>query len=381
MKFSVLTAFGIMLSLMIQTAGAIDKLPIEKMKACTTRVVCTTPYEGSSGSGVVVGDGSFVLTNHHVISCVNRGGRVIVVRGTEEEYEASILWMSEEKDLAILSFYETLSSFVPSFATSDMVKEADTVFALGFPGAADITQDSQYQVKFTKGIISSRTNLGDVRKIYQTDAAINSGNSGGPLFNDRGQVVGINFAKIHGNYTEGIGYAVQIDEVLPVLRDYDIPYVVSNNTTDSHMQKPQHNKLSDEAIAQITNESHELTLEQVASSHEDLLGRARSVVSDWHSIKANTPENIIRDGRITYFAISVNIRDFLLFVSDESEIKLTIDDDINKKIKINLLDEKLDLALNKVLKEHGFTIVSSKSNNYVIPNEKKTHYYNKIRFE
>ena len=200
-------------------------VPIEAMKACTVRVFCKAIFSSSisSGSGVILGTGDHVVTNNHVIKCTDTGGKVVVIRNREQPFQASVVWKSSAKDLAVLRIEGTIGGAVPAFATSDMVGDAETVYAMGFPGAADMSEESLFRVKITKGIISARTNIDDV-KVYQTDASINSGNSGGPLFNEFGQVIGINFARIKEDGVQGIGYAIQIDELLPNLDRLGIPY-------------------------------------------------------------------------------------------------------------------------------------------------------------
>lgn len=198
--------------------------PIEAMKACTVRILCKSPLGSfSSGSGVIAGSGDYVVTNQHVVECVDSGGDLMIIQGKEQKVSASVAWKSAEKDLAILRLSGSIGGAVPAFATSDIVTDAQTVYAMGFPGAADMGKESLFQVKITKGIISNRTTIENV-KIYQTDAAINGGNSGGPLFNEAGQVIGINFAKKAGAGIEGIGYAIQVDELLPELDRLGIPY-------------------------------------------------------------------------------------------------------------------------------------------------------------
>jgi len=203
-------------SLIALSLTALAEVPIEAMKAATVRVLCKSSFSGiGTGSGVIIGNGDYVVTNNHVIACAD-SGEVIVIQSNEQKHPATVIWKSEEKDLAVLRLQGSIGGTVPSFAISSMVKDAQTVYAMGFPAAADSSRESLFQVKITKGIISSRTTV-DGLKIYQTDAAINSGNSGGPLFNEAGQIVGINFAKKAQTGIEGIGYAIQTDELLPEL--------------------------------------------------------------------------------------------------------------------------------------------------------------------
>ena len=208
--------------------AALAEIPIEAMKAATVRILCKSSFSGvGSGSGVIVGVGDHVVTNSHVIECVDSGGDLIVIQSKEQRHSAKVIWKSDEKDLAVLQLDGTIAGTLPSFTTSAMVSDAQTVYALGFPGAADLSRDSLFQVKITKGIISARTTFQGL-KVYQTDAAINGGNSGGPLFNEAGQVIGINFLKAAKEGVEGIGYAIQADELIPELDRLNIPYRKAN---------------------------------------------------------------------------------------------------------------------------------------------------------
>ncbi len=196
--------------------------PIEGMKASTVRIICKGPLGVvGTGSGVLVGNGGNVVSNNHVVACVDKGYELIVIQSKEQRVGASVLWRSAEKDLAVLKMASVTGGAVPAFAASDQVQDADTVYALGFPGAADLSRESLFQVKITKGIISTKTSVEGL-KVYQTDAAISGGNSGGPLFNEAGQVIGINFLK--STKAEGIGYAVMADELLPELDRLGIAY-------------------------------------------------------------------------------------------------------------------------------------------------------------
>jgi len=105
--------------------------PIEGMKACTVRIICKSPLGVSgTGSGVLVGNGSHVVTNNHVVACVDKGYELTVIQSS---LGASVLWKSEDKDLAVLQMNGTVGGAVPAFATSNQVQDADTVYALGFP--------------------------------------------------------------------------------------------------------------------------------------------------------------------------------------------------------------------------------------------------------
>ena len=212
------------IALFVPTAALAIVPPIEQMKASTVRIVCKQTFgPSSSGSGVITGIGDTVVTNNHVIDCVSSGGEVIVIQSKEQRLPATVVWKSDDKDLAVLRLSGIIGGAVPAFAPGSMVSDAQTVYAMGFPGEADLSKESLFLVKITKGIISARTSLNGL-KVFQTDTAINSGNSGGPLFNESGQVVGINFLKAKSVGTEGIGFAIQSDEVMTELDRLGISY-------------------------------------------------------------------------------------------------------------------------------------------------------------
>lgn len=195
---------------------------IEKVKSSTVRVLCE---EGSdyyaSGSGFVLEDGKYVVTNHHVIAS---GGRCYIYLEGDQMVDARVVWFSEIKDMAVLKISPPLDKASVVLAAGETVSDADTVYALGFPADADIHSSTLSTVKITKGIISSTSVNEYSIKLWQTDAAINHGNSGGPLTNEQGEVIGINYLKSTGQDVEGIGYAIQIDELTPELDKLGIDY-------------------------------------------------------------------------------------------------------------------------------------------------------------
>lgn len=217
--------------------------PIEQMKQSTVRIICTASTGAATGSGFVIGAEKYVVTNVHVISCVGEKGKVLVQTGQLQFVPAKVIRYSKPKDLAILETERPLNRPPVTLTTSDRVEEGQTVYALGFPGAAE-SQSEDIRVSITKGIISARTTRKNTAvNLYQTDAAINPGNSGGPLFNEDGHVIGINTlkalndaivigtdGKLKGTRIvegEGIGWAVQVDELIPELKDAGIAYQTS----------------------------------------------------------------------------------------------------------------------------------------------------------
>jgi len=178
----------------------------------------------SQGSGVVIREGGYVLTNNHVIE---GGSSFKVLLSSGEKVEAELIGADESMDLAVLKLdpaYGDQLIPVELGSTSDLVV-GSTVIAIGNPGGEDLANT------VTQGIVSAleRNTVaasGATRAIayIQHDAAINSGNSGGGLFNYKGQLVGINTLKYAGSaYSsvsfEGLGFAIPVETVSDVAND------------------------------------------------------------------------------------------------------------------------------------------------------------------
>ena len=162
-----------------------------------------TPQERKSsalGSGFIIDEKGIVVTNNHVI----QDAEDIIVRvNGDQEYKAKVLGADPLMDIAVLQL-ETDVKFTPvSFGDSDSARIGDWVIAIGNPFGLGGT--------VTAGIISARNRsigLSRYEDFIQTDASINSGNSGGPLFDMKGNVIGINTAILGRNGSIGIGFSI-----------------------------------------------------------------------------------------------------------------------------------------------------------------------------
>ena len=162
-----------------------------------------TPQKRKSsalGSGFIIDKEGIVITNNHVI----QGAEDILVRvNGDKEYKAKVLGADPGMDIAVLKM-ETDENFIPvKFGDSDKARIGDWVIAIGNPFGFGGT--------VTSGIISARNRsigLSRYEDFIQTDASINQGNSGGPLFNMDGDVIGINTAILGPSGSIGIGFAI-----------------------------------------------------------------------------------------------------------------------------------------------------------------------------
>ena len=177
----------------------------------------------ASGSGIIISDDGYILTNNHVVSSstsesnsyyqITDAGKVTVTLfGDETEYEAKIVGQDEQTDLAVIKIEKT-GLTKAEFTDSDSVKVGEFAMAVGNPVNMDST--------VTTGIVSAVNRKitdsdGKTYTCIQTDAAINSGNSGGALVNSEGKVIGINTLKLSGTGIEGIGFAIPINSTTDI---------------------------------------------------------------------------------------------------------------------------------------------------------------------
>ena len=172
----------------------------------------------STGSGFFLSTDGYVVTNHHVIE---GGGSLSIVTNDGTEYPATLVGSDSTNDVAVLKV-EGQNFPAVSLGSSDALVVGDQVVAIGNPlGELTATQTVGYVSAKGRDVNTS----GFAINMIQTDAAINSGNSGGPLFNMNGEVVGITTAKYSGNSSsgatiEGIGFAIPIDDVKDMLDDF-----------------------------------------------------------------------------------------------------------------------------------------------------------------
>ena len=184
----------------------------------STVTVFASMSDGSAmvGTGVIFTSDGYILTNAHVIA---GGAECYVVLDTGKNYRASLLGLDEEKDLAVIKI---AAKDLPAaeFGDSDALTVGDTVYAIGNPLGVEL------RGTLTDGIVSAINRDVDVDGItmtlIQTNAALNSGNSGGPLINVYGQVVGINTMKMGSSSTvsvEGLGFAIPIASTAYMIND------------------------------------------------------------------------------------------------------------------------------------------------------------------
>lgn len=181
---------------------SIETLGIVKIIAHTIDFDIFSPYK-IKGENEMHGSGFFIDLDGHILTCAHVIEHSIKIYITlpdvgKQKIEVELLSVCFDKDIALLKVVNYKNKYFCKLGDSDKIKQGDTVIAVGYPL-------SQATFKITEGIISGRTN-----RYIQTDAPINSGNSGGALINKNLEVIGINTSKITG--ADGIGFALPIQE-------------------------------------------------------------------------------------------------------------------------------------------------------------------------
>ena len=188
---------------------------VEKVRPSVVGIVSSINRNGftgqGSGSGVIMSEDGYIVTNQHVI---DGAAAISIIFEDGTEYEAKVVGQDRKADLAVLKIEAQGLRFV-EFGASDSLRVGDPVVAIGNPTGLELFGTT------TAGIISAinrNVTIEDrVMTLLQTDAAINRGNSGGPLINEYGQVIGINSAKLADGEIEGLGFAIPTSIAVPVI--------------------------------------------------------------------------------------------------------------------------------------------------------------------
>ncbi len=190
----------------------------------------------ATGSGFVVTEDGFIVTNYHVVEktmdMAGEGGRkgspyvlrdikVLLFEGGNL-LKASVVAADMRRDLALLKVDSPVRLDPLALAKPGSTKDGATVWGVGFPGGADLSSDAFMKSKLTRGIISAFVVNDDGVTFIQTDAGINSGNSGGPLIDQQGYVVGVNTLK--SGRAEQVGWSIASGEVASFLQHNGIAF-------------------------------------------------------------------------------------------------------------------------------------------------------------
>ena len=206
----------------VKTPGQVYAQNVQAVVAISNQSLTTNIYgqvseTASSGSGFIISQDGYVISNYHVVE----GATTLrVITSDSKEYAAKLVGYDKSNDISVLKIEADGLPYV-RLGSSDTLAVGDQVVAIGNP-LGELTST------LTVGYISAKDRAvntdGTYMNMLQTDAAINSGNSGGPLFNMNGEVIGITTAKYSGTSNsgatiEGIGFAIPMDDVADMIDD------------------------------------------------------------------------------------------------------------------------------------------------------------------
>ncbi len=246
---------------------------ISKLKNAGNSILSkSTESELGLGTGVIVTDNGYILSNEHVTGA--KYSKCYITLENGNTYDGTVAWSDSDLDLSITKINAKDLEYV-TLSDSSTIRVGETVYAIGNPIGFE------FRRTVTSGIISAKNRTIKIEEqdkssymtnLIQTDATINPGNSGGPLIYPNGEVIGINTVKISS--AEGIGFAVPINIVKPIIESfkntgefaeatigiyaYDkevIPYLNSSNTGNSNSSIYDSTKINFEKgiyVAQIT---------------------------------------------------------------------------------------------------------------------------------
>lgn len=277
-----------------------------------------TSTASASGSGIIISEDGYILTNNHVVSSssesssyyqISEATKVSVILFNDEtEYEAKIVGKDEQTDLAVIKIDKS-GLTKAEFADSDDVKVGEFAMAVGNPVNMTSTVTTGIVSALNRKIMDSD---GKTFTCIQTDAAINSGNSGGALVNGDGNVIGINTLKLSGTGIEGIGFAIPI-----------------NATTDVTSQLIQYSKVKRPYIGisgidldEVTARKYNLVVGIYVKTVEDFSSAEKSGLKAGDVIVEADGKSVSKMDELTEIKNSHNIGD---------ELKLKINRDGNEK--------------------------------------------------
>ena len=191
-------------------------IPEDIMRKVDLSVV-SIQHEYAGGTGFIISEDGFILSNGHVVlgsdpeQPTEPAKRITVILSDERKFSARVLGFSMDPDVALLKIDAATPLQPVEFADSRQVSVGQRCFAVGTPVGLKRT--------FTSGILSNitRTDLGTETVVFQTDASINSGNSGGPLFDSKGRVLGINTYASRGQ--NNLGFTIPIHVAQAMIED------------------------------------------------------------------------------------------------------------------------------------------------------------------
>jgi formylglycine-generating enzyme required for sulfatase activity len=238
-------------------------------------LLCLSTQAQTQGTGFAISSSGYIVTNYHVVE----GGNNIQVLGIKGDfstkYTAKVVLFDEKNDLAILKVGVSLGT-LPYIFRKSMASVGESVFVLGYP----LTASMGNEIKLTDGLVSSKSGFGGDITLYQISAPVQPGNSGGPLFDKSGNVIGVICAK-HLK-AENASYAVKLTYLTSLIESISTPPTLPSSSLMSGQSLPQQVKMASKFVYQIIVDNATASYPQENRSNP---GRPRI---EWVAIPAGT---------------------------------------------------------------------------------------------
>tara|TARA_X000000950_G_C13831566_1_gene626407 strand:+ start:335 stop:1462 length:1128 start_codon:yes stop_codon:yes gene_type:complete len=180
-----------------------------------------------NGSGIIISKSGYIVTNYHVIEDAEDIEVEFIIDGEVKKFNAKIVQSDKVNDLAIIKIFDMNFDGLDKLPYNFKTRSTDVgtkVYAYGYPMALSLMGK---EIKITDGIISSKSGFDGDITTYQISAPIQAGNSGGPLFDDRGNFIGINSAGLRKEVADNVGYTIKSSYVLNLIdvlpKSIDLP--------------------------------------------------------------------------------------------------------------------------------------------------------------
>jgi V8-like Glu-specific endopeptidase len=180
------------------------------------RIVKNGEWAGN-GSGIIISKSGYIITNHHVIDDADDIEVEFILDDEVKKFNAEIIQSDKVNDLAVIKIEDVNFNGVEELPYNFKIRSSDVgtkVYAYGYPMALSIMGK---EIKVTDGIISSKTGYDGNITTYQISAPIQGGNSGGPLFDDKGNFIAINSAKLKSEIADNVGYSIKSSYVFNLI--------------------------------------------------------------------------------------------------------------------------------------------------------------------
>jgi len=171
----------------------------------------------ANGSGVIISKSGYIITNHHVIEDADDIEVEFILNDEVQKFNAKIVQVDKTNDLAIIKIFDMNFDGVEELPYNFKTRSSDVgtkVYAFGYPMALSIMGK---EMKVTDGMISSKTGFDGNITTYQITAPIQGGNSGGPLFDEKGNLIGINSSGIRKDIADNVAYSIKTSYVLNLI--------------------------------------------------------------------------------------------------------------------------------------------------------------------